>query len=91
VHREAESGLDDLFVSEDRPEREHDLRDLPRQDAGQLHSPALREEIDDGQIEAQAPHGGMGLGRAASHVDHVPPTPEEGGQGVARLDVAVDE
>jgi len=91
VYREAQRGLDRLLLREHGPEGEHDLRDLPREVAGQLHPAALGEEIDDGQVEAQAAQGGVGLGASSSDVDDVAAAPQQRGQGVARLDVPVDE
>jgi hypothetical protein len=79
VDGEAEGGLDQLVVRKCRAEGEDDPRDLARQLARQLDAPAIQEEVDDRQLEAESAQQAQGLSATSDDMDEIPATPQDGG------------
>jgi hypothetical protein len=91
VNREAQRRLDEILVLEHGAQTEDHSWNVASEVASQLGPAAVNEQIDDRQVEAQAPESVERLRPITHDVDDVAVAPQHGGQGLTRLDVAVHE
>jgi hypothetical protein len=91
VDREAERRFEQVLVAQGGAQREHHPRHVTREVAGQLGAPAIDEQVDDSDVEPQAPQGLERLGPVSHDVDDVAAAPENRRESLTRLDIPIDQ
>ena len=91
MNREAQRRLDEILVPEHGAQAEHHARNVAGEVAGQLGPASVDEQVDDRQVEAQAPESLQRLRPIADDVDDVAVASQHGGQSLAGLSVAIHE
>jgi hypothetical protein len=91
VNGEPERRLQDLLLLHPHPERQEQARHMTRELPRQLHTSALHEEVDDGEVEGGAARRRHRLGPGTGKVDAMALAPKDHGERTATGDIPVDE